>query len=81
MRRLILKVGQQKQEACDALEISQRALHDNEELVKALKAHREAQEKELEDTIDLFISVLLENKSYYIRVAKAKLKELRENLL
>lgn len=80
MRRLILKVSQQKQEACDALEISQRALHDNEELVKALKAHREAQEKELEDTIDLLISVLLENKTYYINLAKAKLKELRENI-
>ena len=62
---------------CD---LTQELIHDNQELAKDLRAHREAEEKALEDTIDLFVSVLLENKTYYINLAKAKLKELREKL-
>ncbi len=63
---------------CD---LTQQLIHDNQELLNDLQAERRKQEEDMEDTIDLFVAVLLENKSYYIRLAKAKLKEIREKLL
>lgn len=66
MRRLINKVSQQKQEAYDALELSQRGLHDTEELLRDLHNFK------------IILEVEAEDKTYYIEVMKAKIKMLWE---
>lgn len=72
MRRLILKVCQQKQEASDALEVSQRALHDTEELLEEIHQHIE--------TTELMYGLKAENKTETIRALLAKIKLLWEKL-